>query len=372
MPIQPFKLERYFAKYEFDVPYLLSSSDSEPITVPELLTFATDERRAQWENLSLGYTESKGHPDLLNGIAAMYADNIAPENVIELVPEEGIYIAMQTLLSRGDHLISTAPGYQSLYEVARSNGCEISLWMPNAENGWHFDIDALESLITPKTRMIAVNFPHNPTGYMPTHADFERIIAIARKNDIILFSDEMYRFFEYDSANRLPAAGELYENAISLCGLSKSFGMPGARVGWLITQNAAFMAQFQQYKDYTTICSSAPSEILGIIAVEAHEQLAARNLEIVNANLAVLDDFFVRWENLLRWQRPIAGTITFAEILRDVDIQSIADELVTSKGVMILPSLVYDYPGNYFRLGFGRRNLPQVLAKFEEFLGERF
>ncbi|MEL6273283.1 MAG: aminotransferase class I/II-fold pyridoxal phosphate-dependent enzyme, partial [Chloroflexota bacterium] len=263
MTIQPFKLERYFAKYEFDVPYLLSSSDSEAISVPDLLVYASDERRAQWETLTLGYTESKGHPDLLAGIAAMYTDAITPENVIGLVPEEGIYIAMQTLLSPGDHLISTAPGYQSLYEVARSNGCEVSLWMPDADNGWHFNVDALAALITPQTRMIAVNFPHNPTGALPTQADWERIVDLAREHDLILFSDEMYRFFEYDAEHRLPAACELYENGVTLCGLSKSFGLPGLRVGWLATQNRDFMQRFQVYKDYTTICGSAPGEILG-------------------------------------------------------------------------------------------------------------
>lgn len=372
MTIQPFKLERYFAKYEFDVPYLLSSSDSEAISIPDLLAYASDERRAQWETLTLGYTESKGHPDLLAGIAAMYTDDITPENVIGLVPEEGIYIAMQTLLSPGDHLISTAPGYQSLYEVARSNGCEVSLWMPDADDGWHFDVDALAALITPQTRMIAVNFPHNPTGALPTQADWQRIVGIAREHDLILFSDEMYRFFEYEPEDRLPSACELYENAVSLCGLSKSFGLPGLRVGWLATQNAAFMEQFQVYKDYTTICGSAPGEVLGIIAVEAHTQLSERNLEIVQANLAVLDGFFARWDHLLRWQRPKAGTITFVELLADVSIQTVADELVAQKGVMILPSAVYDYPGNYFRIGFGRRNLPEALAQFETYLKERF
>ncbi|MEL6151890.1 MAG: aminotransferase class I/II-fold pyridoxal phosphate-dependent enzyme, partial [Chloroflexota bacterium] len=268
--------------------------------------------------------------------------------------------------------ISTAPGYQSLYEVARSNGCEVSLWMPDADNGWHFNVDALAALITPQTRMIAVNFPHNPTGALPTQADWERIVDLAREHDLILFSDEMYRFFEYDAEHRLPAACELYENGVTLCGLSKSFGLPGLRVGWLATQNAAFMEGFQVYKDYTTICGSAPGEILGVIAVEAHEQLSARNLEIVKANLAVLDDFFERWRELLWWQRPKAGTITFAKLLADVPVQTMADELVAQKGVMILPAHVYDYPGNYFRVGFGRRNLPDVLAQFESYLKERF
>ncbi len=371
MQIEPFALERYFARYEFDVPHLLSPSDSEPYTLPEVLAYATPEQRDAWDNLWLGYTESAGGEALRAGIAALYDDNITPERVLGVVPEEGIFIAMNTLLAAGDHVIVTAPGYQSLYSVAAAIGCSVDAWAPNPE-GWFFDVDELESLLTPQTRMIVVNFPHNPTGALPSEDEFRAVLDLANERGIIVFSDEMYRWFEYDPEDRLPSAAELYPDAVTLAGLSKSFGMPGLRVGWLATQNADFLARFQSFKDYTTICGSAPSEMLAIIALENAEALAARNLSITLENLATLREFFAARARLLAWQPPRAGTITLAQVVPDVDIDAFADAAVTQHGVMILPSSVYGYPGRYFRLGFGRRSLPAALTAFGDVLDGYF
>lgn len=368
MNLQPFAIERYFAKHEFSAPYLLSASDSESYSMRELLAHTTPAQLDQWENLALGYTESKGHPDLLAAVANLYADAVHTDHIIEVVPEEGIFIAMNTLLQSGDHVVVTAPAYQSLAEIARGIGCEVTPWYPDSTNGWYFDPDALADLLRPETRLIVVNFPHNPTGALPTHDEYARIIELARERGITVFSDEMYRFFEFDPADRLPSACEVYENAVTLCGLSKSFGLPGLRVGWLATRNTDFMARFQQFKDYTTICSSAPSEVLAIIALGAHDQLAARNIAIAQTNLDTLDAFLFRHSGRLNWHRPKAGTITLAEVKLDVDIQHFADDLVAKAGVMIVPATIFDYPGCYFRLGFGRRNLPDTLAQFEHYL----
>jgi aspartate/methionine/tyrosine aminotransferase len=371
MQIEPFALERYFARYEFDAPHLLSPSDSEPYTLPEVLAYATPEQRAAWDTLWLGYTESAGNAALRAGVAALYDDTITPEQVLGVVPEEGIFIAMNTLLSAGDHVIATAPGYQSLYSIAAALGCTVDHWTPNPD-GWVFDVDELESLLTPQTRMIVINFPHNPTGALPSADEFQAIMDLAAERGIIVFSDEMYRWFEYDPADRLPAAAEVYPNAVTLSGLSKSFGMPGLRVGWLATQNADFLARFQSFKDYTTICGSAPSEMLAVIALANADALAARNLSITLENLDTLRGFFSERARLLAWQPPRAGTMALVQVVPDVDIDAFADAAVTQQGVMILPSSVYGYPGRYFRLGFGRRSLPAALAAFENFISGYF
>jgi aspartate/methionine/tyrosine aminotransferase len=367
MQIEPFRIERYFARYEFTTRYLLSSSDSEPFSMRDLLGCASETRRQQWEDLVLGYTESRGHPELLTAIARLYS-GVNAEQVIEVVPEEGIFLAMNALLRSGDHIVATAPAYQSLHEIARANGCTVAEWFPKRDAGWHFDVSELSSLIRPETRMLIVNFPHNPTGALPSREEFNAIVGLARQHNLILFSDEMYRYFEYNPDDRLPSAVELYENAVSLCGLSKSFGLPGLRVGWLVTRSAEYMTRIGNLKDYTTICGSAPSELLAIIALENLDALSARNLAITRHNLTVLDAFFSRHTNLLWWQRPIAGTITLAEIHADIDMDQFAEDSATRAGVMILPSSTYNYPGNYFRIGFGRRNLPEALSAFEKHL----
>lgn len=366
MQIKSFKLERFFEKYEFSARYLLSSSDCEPLTKKELLSYASEEHRALWDNLWLGYTESKGHPLLREAIAALY-EGLDPASVLEVVPEEGIFMAMNTLLQGGDHVVVSFPAYQSLYQVAEARGCAVSYWMPDPST-WEFDVAQLAGLIQPNTRLIVINFPHNPTGAILTAEQFRAVIDLARNNHCVVFSDEMYRWSEQDAQDRLPSACEVYENAISLCGLSKTFALPGLRVGWLVTQSAEFMNRFVAFKDYTTICGSAPSEILAIMALGATDHLINRTLGIVRANLSVLNDLFSRRPDVLRWRRPRAGTITLVQLLLDMSVDHFADELVRSEGVMIVPASQFDMAGNYFRIGFGRCNMPEALEHFEAFL----
>lgn len=371
MKIQPFKLERYFAKYEFSAPYLLSCSDCEALFQKEILAMADENSLKLWNNLKLGYTDSQGHPVLREEITKLY-QTIKTEQVLVITPEEGIFIAMNNLLKKGDHIITTFPGYQSLYEIANSLGCEVSKWTPKNENGWIFDIDDLKSLVRDDTKLIVINFPHNPTGSTLQEHELKEIIDIARRKDIIVFSDEMYRFLEYDQANRISSACELYDNAISLFGMSKSFSLAGLRIGWLTTKNIALIKEFAIYKDYTTICSSAPSEILSIIALRAKDKILKRNLDIIQDNLDVLDEFFNRYLQLFKWNRPKAGPIGFPTLKAEVDIADFCLDLVEKKGVMLLPSKVYDFKGNYFRIGFARKNMTKALEKLEEYLKENY
>jgi aspartate/methionine/tyrosine aminotransferase len=272
MNLKPFKLERYFAKYEFSVKYLLSSSDCDGLQQCDLLGMADDEIRSLWDHLTLGYTESLGHPLLREEIAKLY-QGVTANDCLVIAPEEGIYIALNSLLQKGDHIICTFPGYQSLYEIAEGIGCEVTKWEPEEANGWRFDPDFLEKNIKTNTKLIIVNFPHNPTGCLPNKEDYQRIIGLARKNNLHLFSDEMYRFLEYDQKDRLPSACEIYDKAISLFGMSKTFGMAGARIGWIATKDKNLYAKMATFKDYTTICSSAPSELLSIIALRAKNKI---------------------------------------------------------------------------------------------------
>jgi aspartate/methionine/tyrosine aminotransferase len=367
MKIEEFKLERYFAEYEFNVRYILCASDCEPLSLEELLSMADDQCGQLWQNLKLGYTESAGHPLLREEIAELYK-SIAPQNVLVLAPEEGIFIAMNALLERGDHVIVTFPTYQSLYEVAGSLGCDVTRWIPEESNGWRFDVKTLKKNIRENTRLIVINFPHNPTGAMISHSEFEEIIKIAEDHNIYLFSDEMYRFLEYDPSKRLPSACELYENAVILFGMSKSFALAGLRIGWLITKNRELNSKFATFKDYTTICGSAPSEILALIGLRAKDKIIRRNLDIIEKNLHLLDKFFERHYSILRWNRPEAGSIAFPKLLANKTSSELCEELIEEESVLLLPEPVYDYNGNNFRIGFGRKNLPEVLERFERYI----
>lgn len=370
MKIKPFELERYFAKYEFTAPYLLSPSDCEPLTLRELLSMADEDSLRLWEKLRLGYTESQGHPTLREEVAKLYP-NITQDDVLIIAPEEGIFIAMNVLLEANDHVVVTYPSYQSLYEIARFLGCEVSKWTSVIKgDSWKFRVQDLQTLIRPNTKLIVFNFPHNPTGTSLTGEEFDQILDTAKKRGIMVFSDEMYRFLEYSEQDRLPSACELYDNAICLFGMSKTFALAGLRIGWLVTKDKNLLQKCAIFKDYTTICSSAPSEILAIVGLRAKEKIIERNLLIIKENLKHLEAFFTRHSDLFEWLKPKAGTIAFPKLKITKDIEKFCTDVMEKKGIMILPSSVYNFDGSYFRVGFGRRNFSEALGKLEEYLKE--
>jgi aspartate/methionine/tyrosine aminotransferase len=274
---------------------------------------------------------------------------------------------MHAVLEAGDHIIVHWPCYQSLGEVARSIGCQVTLWEAREKNGWALDLDELRQHLRPSTKAVVINTPHNPTGYLMSKEDFQAVNRIAQDNGLLLFSDEVYRETEYRVEDRLPAACDLGEHAISLGVMSKSYGLAGLRIGWIATHNAQVYAKMAALKDYTTICNSAPSEFLAELALRHRKRLLERNLGLITRNLVVLDEFFERHPDQFVWQRPIAGPIAFPCLIGE-DIAPFCDRLVKTAGVLLLPGTMYDAAGNHFRIGFGRKNLPQAITRLEEFL----
>src|SRR5919199_6518809 len=193
MYLPPFSLERYFARWEFTARHLLCASDVEPYRLDELLALADDETRAMWRDLRLGYTESAGHPLLRREIASMY-DRVPPEGVLTFAgAEEAVFVLMHALLRPGEHAVVAWPAYQSLYEAARGAGAAVDLLPLDEARGWALDLDELQRRLRPTTRLIVVNFPHNPTGALPDRETFEALIDVARYSGCRLLSDEVYR-----------------------------------------------------------------------------------------------------------------------------------------------------------------------------------
>ncbi len=371
MKLNDFKLERFFAKYEFTAPYLLCSSDCESLSIKELLDLEKDSEE-EFKKLRLGYTESQGNPKLREEIAGLY-ETIKPEEVIVFAgAEEGIFIFMNSLLKSGDHIIVQFPAYQSLFEIAKSIGCEITNWVMDDKNNWELEIEFLKKNIKENTKAIILNFPHNPTGYLPSKEKFNEIIEIAKQKNIHVFSDEVYRLLEYDKNNILPPAADCYDKAISLGVMSKTFGLAGLRIGWIATKDKELFRKIASFKDFTSISNSAPSEFLSILALKHRDFLIKRNLDIIEKNLQLLDRFFKEYNNLFEWVRPKAGSVAFPKIKFDKSVEDFCINLVSKKGVLLLPSTSYDFDDKHFRIGFGRKNLPEVLEKFEEYIRENF
>jgi len=222
--------------------------------------------------------------------------------------------------------------------------------------------------VTSKTRLLIINFPHNPTGALLSGEQYTSILEFARAHDLWVFSDEMYRFLEYDPDQRLPAGCDIYGNCLSLCGMSKSLALPGLRIGWLAARDQQLMKQLNAFKDYTTICSSAPSEILAIMGLKNREKIISRNLDIIRRNLLVLENFMEVHSGLFRWVRPRGGSVTFPLWTGDRPVDEMCLDLAEKKGIMLLPSTVYGYEVPAVRFGLGRQALPEGLEKLDDYL----
>jgi aspartate/methionine/tyrosine aminotransferase len=365
--IAPFSTEQYFSLYEFTTPHLLCASDCETMSVGELLQLAGADASTLLD-LRLGYTESQGNPALRAAIAALY-EGVSPDQVVVLgAPEEGIYLTMRTLLAPGDHVVVLTPVYDSLLNLAEHVSGNVTRWpIRPTSDGWALDLDELDRLMTDETCLVVVNFPHNPAGYLPAPAEFAALIDLIRRRGAWLFGDEIYRGLERDPVDRLPSAADLYDRAIVLSGLSKTHGLPGLRVGWLIVRDPATRAALINWKHYTTICPPAPSEALAAVALSVHDALAQRSRDIIAGNLALAEAFFGRWPGRFAWRPPRAGSVA----LVGLDVPSATTychALARDAGVLLLPGPFLGADDRSVRFGFGRLNFATALAAYERHL----
>ncbi len=366
MKLKPFQLEQYFAQYEFTAPYLLCCSDCESLSVGDLLKFeqsSQDELSSLW----LGYTESLGSPELRTQIASLYKKASSENIIVHAGAEEAIFNFMNVMLDAGDQVIVHSPYYQSLGEVARSIGASVIEWKGNPERSWELDLGFLEDAITEKIKVVVVNFPHNPTGFLPTTEFMTELSRLSDKRGFLVFSDEVYRGLEYDSGCRLPAFADLNERGVSLGVMSKTFGLAGLRIGWIATRNKELFRALAKFKDYTTICNSAPSEFLATLALKYRKPIVERNLGIIRKNLNVLHSFFNNHTELFGWYKPKAGPIAFPRYFGE-PVEHFCRQLVQSTGVLLLPGTLYGNEFDCFRIGFGRTNMIDCLSRLEQFI----
>lgn len=365
MNIAPFTIEQFFAVYEFTAPYMLCASDCESVTIDGLLEMAGVPLQALGA-LRLGYTESQGSWELRTAVSRQYTTVHPDELVILTAPEEGIYLTMRTLLQPGDHVVVLTPAYDSLLNMAEHITGNVSRWEIQATaGGWQLDLNQLENLLTPQTRLLVVNFPHNPTGFLPSLTQFQAMLDLVKQHHIWLFCDEMYRGLELGGRDTLPSAADLYDQAVVLAGLSKVHGLPGLRSGWVVWRDVALREQFINWKHYTTICPPTASEFLALAGLQAQPQLVARNRGIIEQNVAVASEFFGRWPHRFTWRPPQAGSVALVG-LQQPSATVYCHQLARETGVLLLPSSCLGYGDQHVRMGFGRLNFAANLAKYEE------
>ena len=368
-----FRLETYFSRWEFRARFNLAGSDVESMRVDELLALAEPDDLETWRDLRLGYTETFGSPALRRAIADTYRV-IDEDHVLCFAgAQEGIFCAMHALLDPSDHVIVVVPNYQSTEEVPLSICAVTGVELKNVDGAWKLDLDDVRAAVRPNTRLISMNFPNNPTGAVIDRVTFDGIITLAAEHGIYVFSDEVYRGLERDPERMLPNAADAYPRALSLGVMSKSYGLPGLRIGWIACQDATVLGRLERMKHYTSICNAGPSEVLATIALKAGDSILERNRTLVSDNGTRVTEFMRRYPDLFDWQEPDGGCIAFPRYLGADGVDEFCRASVEESGVLLLPNSVYQsrvlpVPSDRFRIGFGRRNLADALARLDEHL----
>ncbi|MEV4249979.1 aminotransferase class I/II-fold pyridoxal phosphate-dependent enzyme [Streptosporangium canum] len=370
-----FRLETYFSRWEFTARHHMTASDVQTMTLGELLALADEQDRAAFENLPLGYTETYGDPALREGIAQMYERVDAADVICFAGAEEALYLAMNVLLDAGDHAVVVTPNYQSAETVPLAL-CEVTGVALDPNRDWALDLDQIKAAIRPNTRVMSVNFPNNPTGKVIGFADFTELARICDEHGIHLFSDEVYRGLEHDPARTLPQAADLSERALSLNVTSKSLGLPGLRIGWIACRDRALLSRLERAKHYTTICNSAPSEVLARIALKSRRKILDRNRALIARNLPIFDTFFTEFADAFEWQSPDGGCVAYPRYLGPDGVEEFCTRLVEEAGVLLLPASIYrseltPTPTDRFRIGVGRANPEDGLAAFSQWMRAR-
>ena len=370
--LQDFRLETYFSKWEFAARYHLTASDAQSMTLSELLAMADPADREAFDRLWLGYTETYGAPALREEIARTYDRREAADILCFAGAEEGIYIASHILLEADDHAIVVTPNYQAAETVPLSI-CAVTGVPLDPDDNWSLDLDRIAAAIRPNTKLVSINFPHNPTGRIIEHAVLDGLVDLCRRHGLWLFSDEVYRLLGPDPAKQVPQVADLYERGLSLNVMSKAYGLPGLRIGWIACADRDLLVRMERMKHYLSICNSAPSEHLAIIALRNREAILARNNALVRDNLDLLDGFFAEFPGLFEWRRPDGGCVGYPRWLGPGSVDDFAATLVEEAGVLLLPSNIYSSdlgptPTDRFRIGFGRAGTAEGLAAFRAYL----
>ncbi len=376
-PLRTFRLEEYLGEWEFGARHYLTASDAQSMTVGDLLNMGSESDREGFAALPLTYVETWGSENLREAIAGTYERVDAAHVLAFSGAQEALFWAMQELVRPGrprrrDRAVLPVDGDGHGRDRRRRERLVDAPWSTAGQ----LDLDELRGLLRPTTRLVAVNYPNNPTGHVPDGETFRELVALCDERGIRLFCDEVYRGIEVDQARTLPQAADLSETALSLNVASKSYGLPGLRVGWLACRDRALLERLEKRKHYTSICNPGPSEYLAAIGLRHRDRIWARNRAVIAANLPLFADFFGRWAELFDWEPPLGGCVCFPRYKGAGSVDDFCRRLLEREGVVVLPASVYyseiaEAPTDHFRVGVGRLGAEESLEAFDRCLRER-
>jgi aspartate/methionine/tyrosine aminotransferase len=369
MDIAPFQTEQFFARFEFNTPYQLCNSDCETVPVEELMQLA-GRPLEELGRQRLSYGESQGGPELRTAIASCYRSVDPGEVVVLGTPVEGIYLLARTLLDPGDEVVVVTPAYDALVNLFEhvAGPDRVRQWRIRASAGrWSLDLDELRDLLTPATRLLVVNFPHNPTGFLPTPEWQQALVDLVQERGLSLFADEMYFGLVHSGTPPIPSMADTSCGAVVLSGLSKTHGLPGLRCGWLVLRDPDLRDRLMNWKYYTSICAPVLSEYLAVAALEVGDVLRRRSIERIERNLGLAEAFFGRWPDRFEWRRPLAGSTALVGF--DVpSVTALSERLARDQGLLIQSGVMLGSDDRHMRIGLGREGFAPALERFEAWL----
>ena len=354
-------LEVWFDTHQFNVEYDIGESAVKFLTVGDL--------NIDLAEVALRYGHHTGDPKLKECIATQYPGLTGDQVVVTSGGSEGIFALNSALLKPGDHVVVEHPNYPSLYEIPRSLGCDVSFLPLNFENGFTPDLDKLENLITPKTKLVSLTHPNNPAGSMISADELRQVIELVEKHDVYLMFDETYRDLGF--AEPLPTAASLSPKVISLSTMSKCYGLPGIRIGWLATRDQFILDSILTIREQITIANNSVGEAIALHVLERKESFLERSRTHVKKNLQLVSQW-VENQPQIEWVPPVAGVVGFPRFKEEItfDPEDFYKLIAENYKTFVVPGRCFEVDNRYFRLGFGATHdeIEQGLQNFESAL----
>ncbi|AQQ54809.1 aminotransferase [Planococcus lenghuensis] len=370
MNIKPFAIEEWMNEYEQEAVYNLAETCVDSLSIEELVTLGGEDYDEFFRSIAdtkLTYGHITGSPGFKKNVANLYK-TMTPDNILSMNGAIGAnFLVLYTLIEPGDEVVCVDPTYQQLHSVPESFGADVKRLRLTPENNYLPDLEELASLVNDKTKLVIINNPNNPSGSVMDADYLERIVAIARKHDVYVLCDEVYRGLWQDPDANVPAMADLYEKGISTGSMSKSLSLAGLRLGW-IAGPEELIERCIVRRDYTTISNSGIDDLLAVRALENYDRLMERNLKIVRDNLQILDDWVAK-EDKISYFKPQAGTTAILKYEADMPSDRFCIGLFKANGTFLAPGSCFDLEGTV-RIGYACSTdvLKQGLTKFSEYL----
>ena len=370
MKIKPFAVEEWMNAWEVGAKYNIAETCVDSISMNELFELTGEDKTEFLNRLCarrLSYGDIEGLPEFRKGVCGLYKTL----NIENIVPTHGAsganHHVFYSLISPGDRVVSIMPTYQQLYSIPESYGADVQILHLSKENNYLPDLEKLRRLVTPKTKMICINNPNNPTGALMSEQMLREIVEIARSADAWILCDEVYRHLSQEDG-WCPSIVDLYEKGISVSSMSKVFSLAGLRLGWIATHDMSVVKSCLSHRDYNLVSCGVFDEMLAAAALKHRDKLLERSRKIVRENLQILDDW-VGSEPHVSYVKPKAGTTALVYYALDIPSYEFCEEMYKKTGAFVTPGDCFEVPHS-MRIGYayGKQDLIDGLKAISEYI----